>query len=366
MKGEKIGMGDEIYGKLAKVLDTLPNGFPSSESGVETAILKKIFSEDEAELFCDLRLSFETAEQVAERTGRPLEGLEERLIEMWKLGQVFGVDMGDAKIFKMMPWIFGIYEMQLDRMDREFAGMCEKYFESFARQFFMNKPQLMQVVPVEKEISAIQETLPYEKVSSIIENGVSFGLNHCICKKNKSLLDKGCDNPTEVCMGIAPVPGVFEKGHWGRPISKEEAKEVLRRAEEAGLVHMTVNNEVDHFYICNCCGCCCGVLQSINRFGITDAVNSHFFAEIDQDRCVGCGVCADERCQVNAIESDGDIYRVIKKRCIGCGLCISSCPEEAATLKRKTGDELAPPPLDEKEWFEQRGRNRGVDFSAYK
>ena len=62
-------MGDETYYKLAKVLDTLPNGFPSTESGVEIKLLKKIFSPDEAELFCDLRLVHETSDQIAQRTG---------------------------------------------------------------------------------------------------------------------------------------------------------------------------------------------------------------------------------------------------------------------------------------------------------
>ncbi len=69
-------MGDEAYHKLANVLDTLPNGFPSTDSGIEIKILKKVFTPDEAELFCDLRLTLETAEQIAERTGRTLEGLE--------------------------------------------------------------------------------------------------------------------------------------------------------------------------------------------------------------------------------------------------------------------------------------------------
>jgi len=77
-------MSDEIYHKLAKVLDTLPNGFPATESGVEIRLLKRIFQPEQAELFCDLRLTFETVEQIAERTGRPLEGLEEisRVIEV--------------------------------------------------------------------------------------------------------------------------------------------------------------------------------------------------------------------------------------------------------------------------------------------
>ena len=77
-------MSDEIYKKLAKVLDTLPNGFPATESGVEIRLLERIFDPDQAVLFCNLRLAFESAEQIAERTGRPLEGLEEALIEIYK------------------------------------------------------------------------------------------------------------------------------------------------------------------------------------------------------------------------------------------------------------------------------------------
>ena len=87
-------MEEEVYLKLARVLDTLPNGFPATESGVELKLLKKIFSPDQADLFCDMRLTFETAEQVAARTGRPLEGLEERLKAMGKSGQLFAIDFG--------------------------------------------------------------------------------------------------------------------------------------------------------------------------------------------------------------------------------------------------------------------------------
>ena len=63
-------MSDASYDKLAKVLDTLPNGFPSTESGVEIKLLKRIFQPDEAELFCDLKLKLETAKKIARRTGR--------------------------------------------------------------------------------------------------------------------------------------------------------------------------------------------------------------------------------------------------------------------------------------------------------
>ena len=167
-------------------------------------------------------------------------------------------------------------------------------------------------------------------------------------------------------MAVAPVPGVFDNYHWGRPISKEDAYEVLRISEEAGLVHQTFNVESGHFFICNCCGCCCGVLRAINELGITSATNSHFYAEINPDNCTACGICADERCQVNAIEEGEDTYQVIREKCIGCGLCVSTCPSEAIRLLRKQPEERIPPARDEQDWNEERGRQRGVDFSAYK
>ena len=359
---------DTIYKKLAKVLDTLPNGYPETESGVELKILKLIFTPDEAELFCDLRLTFETPDQIARRTGRPLEGLDEKLTSMWHRGQLFGVDFGTVKMFKILPWVFGIYEFQLKRMTRELAELWEEYAFSYGPQFFTNTPQLMQVVPVEEEIptDSLQVAMPYERISGLIEKGKAFAVNDCICKKEKELLGHRCDKPMEVCLAIAPVPGIFDNHPMGaRPISKEEAYEVLRKSEEAGLVHLTSNFEHGHIYICNCCGCCCGVLRSINEMGISNAVNAHYYAAIDGDACVSCGLCKDERCQIGAIEESDGAYQILQDRCIGCGICISTCPSDAIRLMRKNPEDIVKPPAGETEWFKMRGGMRGVDFSAY-
>jgi len=361
-------MDEEVYYRVAKVLDTLPNGYPPTESGVEIKLLKKVFTPEEADLFCDLRLTFETAEQIADRTGRALEGLDEKLTTMWRKGQLFGVDFGAERVYRMLPWVFGIFEFQLPRLDREFCELNEEYFNVFGKQFFSNKPQMMQIIPVEKDISARHQAMPYEFVSTILENGQDFSVSECVCKKERRIMDRGCERPLESCLAIAPVPGVFEKMGWGRPISREEAYSLLARSEEQALVHMTYNTQSGQLFICNCCKCCCGVLRSINEAGIpaSNVVNSYYYAEIDPDTCVACGVCADERCQVNAIEEGEGAYRVIVERCIGCGLCVSTCPSEAIRLVHKDDKECATPPLDEAAWYEERGRQRGVDFSRYK
>lgn len=361
-------MNGDVFLKLARVLDTLPNGFPETETGVEIKLLKMVFNEEQADLFCDLRLTFETAAEIAARTGRPLDGLEEKLFEMAKAGQLFTIKLGSTRFFKMLPWVFGIYEFQLGNMDRAFAELVEQYWPAYSRQFFTNQPQLMQTLAVEETIPSHQEALPYEKVSTIIENGQSFLVNECICKKERGLLEKPCDRPVHVCLAIAPVPGLFDKSPLGRVISKQEAYAILNQAEEDGLVHLTGNVQVGQFYICNCCKCCCGVLRSINEFGIPAAmvVNSHYYAAIDAEACVGCGVCANERCQVGAIEELEDTYRVIPDRCIGCGLCVGHCPAEAIRLVRKDQAMQTTPPFTEDDWFDERGRKRGVNFAAYK
>jgi len=363
-----MNMTDDVYKRVAGVLDTLPNGFPATESGVEIKLLKKVFTPEQADLFCEMRLTFETADEIAGRTGRPLEGLEERLVGMSKSGQLFMVKLGKTRYFKMLPWAVGIYEFQLGRIDKEFAELIEEYAPVFSRQFFSKMPQVMQVLPIEEKISDKEEALPYEKVSSIIENGQSFLVNDCICKKEKGLLGKPCDRPVQVCLAIAPIPGVFDNAPMGRVISRSEAYALLKKTEEKALVHLTSNLQYGSFYICNCCKCCCGVLRSINEFGIPagEVVNSHYYAEIDPDLCTRCGLCSDERCQVGAIEEGEDAYRIIRDRCIGCGLCISTCPAEAVRLIHKDPEKRVPPPITEETWFDERGKGRGVDFSAYK
>ena len=361
-------MHEEVYHKLAKVLDTLPNGFPATENGVEIRLLKKIFTPEQADLFCKLRLTFETAGQIAERTGLEVEGLEEILVSMAEGGQIFMIELEDTRFFRMLPWVFGIYEFQMNRIDREFAELSEEFFPVYSRQFASQRPQLMQTLAIEEAIPAHQEALPYEKVSAIIDSNQSFRVSECICKKERGLLGHPCEKPLEVCLAIAPIPGVFEDSPGSRVISKDEAYELLNRAEEAGLVHLTMNVQVGQIFICNCCSCCCGVLRSITELGIPASlvINSHYYAKIDDDACTGCGLCADERCQVNAIAEENGTYRIIPEKCIGCGLCISTCPTQAIDLVHRAPDKIATPPFTEDDWFAERGRLRGVDFSEFK
>ena len=132
------------------------------------------------------------------------------------------------------------------------------------------------------------------------------------------------------------------------------------RRRNIGLVH-TVSNVAEGIgYVCNCCGCCCGILRGITEFGLEQSVaKANYRAAIDADLCIGCGICA-ERCHVDAIHEVGGVYAVIAERCIGCGLCVTGCSSEAVTLTRLPEAETVHPPADFAAWEQERLRNRGL------
>jgi hypothetical protein len=172
-------VSDDVYRKLAKLLDTLPNGFPATDSGLEIQILEKIFTPEEAELFCDLRLSFETPIEIAQRTGRPLGQLDEMLARMWEKGQIEGAGLGPTRIFRMLPWVVGIWEMQVGRLDAELARLGDEYYEHFGPQLFGQEPRVMRTIPIEQDATPTQQALSFDRVSGIIEGlGAARAAHH--------------------------------------------------------------------------------------------------------------------------------------------------------------------------------------------
>jgi electron transport complex protein RnfB len=353
-------MSENAYRRLARTLDAIPNGFPATESGVELLLLAKIFAPEEAALAAVMGLSREPADQIAARAGVDPEFAYTTLKTMVRKGQIRGGRKDGQLAFGLLPFVVGIYEEQLSRMDRELAELFERYFQESFGQISGVAPALQRVIPVEESIPAGIEIYPYERATELLENAKAWGVRDCICRVQQKLIGKGCDRPVNNCLSFAPVEGVFDHNETIRAISKEEALRILHEAEDAGLVHSPGNYRDGNRYICNCCTCCCGVLRNIAEFSIPTAIaSSAFVAVVDAAGCAGCGDCL-ERCQFGALALPDDLCLVDAGRCVGCGLCATVCPTEALHLERRPAGEIPPPPADFMDWMAQRARARGL------
>ena len=355
-------MSSDAYRKLAERLDAIPNGFTPTESGLR--LLAKLFSEEEAALAAEMRLSFEPPAAIAPRAGRSEADASELLAEMASKGLVRSARSGDTPAYGLMPFAVGIYEESLPRMDEELAALFEEYYrETRGGVMTQGEPALQRVIPVGTSIPVELEIFPYEQASQYLENARSWGVRDCICRVQQKLVGKGCDAPLESCLVFAPVEGAFDRSEATRAITKEEALRILRESAEAGLVHSTMNQKGQIFYICNCCTCCCGVMRGLKEFGIPTAVaRSDFRVAVDPDRCTGCGACV-ERCQFDALDLEGGIAEADYVRCVGCGVCVQSCPVGALSMERRPEGDVPEPPANRRAWLAERAAARGLSIA---
>jgi electron transport complex protein RnfB len=350
---------DKPYKQLAEQLNALPNGFPPTDDGRELKLLAKLFTPEEAGLAAQLTSSLETVEEFAARTGRDVTGLRDQLKGMSRRGLIETGRKDGTLGFKLLPFVVGIYEMQVGTMDVELARLFEDYFQQFSQVLWV-KPQVHRVIPVNETVRNSMEVRPFESASEIVNAMQSWGVLDCICRKQKALIGQACEHPIDVCMIMDQRPDAFEKSPVIRALTQDEAMGTLRRAAEAGLVHSVSNSVEGTYYICNCCTCSCGILRGMAELGIANVVaSSAFVNQVDEGICNGCEDCI-KSCQFNALSMDGLLAKVDSVRCTGCGVCVIACSTGALGLARRPEEEVKPVPQTLADWGAQRIAERGL------
>jgi len=353
----------DVYKRLSKKLDELPNGFPATESGVELKILEKIFTPDEAEMALKLRPMPETVEAVAERLDTPVDEMQKILDNMVEKGEIGSFKMFGQQMYMLFPFVIGIYEFQLERMDKEMTELFEEYAPLLVRTVGNFEPAVARVVPVSTEIKQDLHVHRYEDMAKMISEAKSFCVRECICRKEQKLEGNQCKHTFETCLSFSTEEDAFDRYPSGRIVAKDEALKIMKDAEEEGLVHCTYNVEEGQVFVCNCCPCCCGILRGVKSYNAPYILaKSNFVAVIDEESCAACGVCADERCPMDAIVETDGTYAVIAERCIGCGVCTPTCPTESIKLERRPESEQDQPPSNLMEWNMKRAASRGIEI----
>jgi len=356
---------NDAYERLAEVLDKIPNSYTSVEDGTHLKVLRWIFTPEEADLTRRMKLRGETVEEMADRLELNVEGMESMLETMHEKGQIRAWNSSTGRRYALIPFVVGIYEEQLGRMDKEFAQLVEDYFvKGRGGELFGTEPAVFRVIPINAAVKTELEIHPYDVAEEIIRNSKSWGLRECICKKQQELLNNPCKYPKSVCLIFAPKKeNAFDEDELTQSITMEESLKILRESEEAGLVHCTMNIQSGNNYICNCCTCCCNVLRGVSLSGTPHAfVKANFIVGVDAELCSGCGTCV-ERCQFDALSIPEDISVVNPDLCIGCGVCVITCPEGALELDSLKAEEKKKPVESIMDWMTQKAISRGVDPS---
>jgi electron transport complex protein RnfB len=347
------------YEKLRQRLDDMGTGFPATQNGIEIKILKRIFTEADAEMFMMLTPMLETPESVAGRLNLPVDDTAKHIENMAKRGLLFRQKKNDVVRYAAVPFVVGIFEFQLNSVDEALAKDIETYYhEALGKSFQAWNTPVMRTIPINRELVTEWPIAPYEDVMKIFDDQKKIAVAPCICRTIAKKGDRGCDKPMEACFLFGSHASFYVDNGMGRYITKEEAKDIARNNEAAGLVMQPFNSQ----YVggmCSCCGDCCGMLRSLKKqSNPAAAVKSNYFACVDEEACSGCETCLD-RCQMEAIDIVEEIAIINLKRCIGCGLCVSTCPTDAVRLAKKSEDQQYLPPETGMETYIRIAQERG-------
>ncbi|MHA1576775.1 MAG: ATP-binding protein, partial [Candidatus Thorarchaeota archaeon] len=296
-------MMETPWERLAAVLDKIPNGYVHVDDGSHLRVLEWMFTSGEAEIASQMKLRGETVDELTERLSPGItENLKDQLETMASKGQIRAWNSSTGRRYALIPFAVGIFEEHLDRMNPELAQLLEDfYLKGRAGGLFDTEPAIFKVIPVNRVVQTDLEIYPYQKAEEMVQGAKSWGIRECICKKQQRLIGNHCEYPSSVCMIFSKKENSFDSDDLTKTITKEESLRILREAEEAGLVHCSMNIQSGHYYICNCCTCCCYVLRGVSVLDQPHAyVKSDYIMKIDENACTGCETCI-ERCQFDAL-----------------------------------------------------------------
>ncbi len=342
------------YDRLQHALDRQVTGAPASAAF--TQILRLLYAPDEAALAARLPIRPARLETLARQLGRPPEELDAQLTRLADRGLVLDLSTERGRYFALPPVVIGFFEFTFMRARpdlpmKELAALFETYMTEgdgqFARAVFQGPTQLGRSLPRESALpdEPTVEVLDYEKATAIIRDARAAAVSLCACRHKASHLDHACDRPQRTCLTFGGSGGMLVDHGLAQAIDKAEALDILAECRAAGLAQTADNVREGVSFICNCCGCCCGMMRAIKEFDLPHAiVTSNWQMEVEYDNCNGCEKCV-AACPVGAIRLDERVeerpngrrhrvrWAVVEPElCLGCGTCSGACKFNGLTM----------------------------------
>lgn len=348
---------EDIYNKLRELVSPeLSLELPKHE--ITNKLLTNMFPEEEAFLAANgFRKAIRptTAWRIRRRTNLSKEKVERILEDMVYTGKLIQY----GPFYVILPYIPGGFEFYFttgrddpERMKKVAKAHDELFELGYPLGLSKMNPPIYRVIStieptneiieVNKSLDVEHQVLPYEVLKEYLADKDDFAVVACSCRTAAEMAGHPCERTDEnFCITAGLLAKYSIKTGVGREVDLEELMEVMKRAEEEGLVHQTINIKKNSGFICNCCPCCCGFLKSVKELDNYGAIiKSNFDPVIEKDKCLTCTVCQ-EICPMDAISAkesnDGSEKQDIimnRELCIGCGLCASHCPQEAIYLQK--------------------------------
>ena len=354
------GVADAHLDVAQKLSSPLLMGPPLCDQLV--ALVEHTFTHEEASLVRHLGVARgRDAAYLARAEGRGAEEIRPILASVAdRKRAVASTGSGDARRYRLLPVMPGIFEMVLisespetmGDWHRRFAELIEELFETGYHLDYLDErtPAAARFLPVATAMAGHPMSLPTDRLEVVLDRYDVFGVANCQCRMTAAVKGEACGAPMEVCMSMGKAATLGIKRGWLREVTRREALDIKHDAESHGLVNWMLNVESSRGQVsCSCCGCCCKAMRLVNEFNAPALLAPpHFMPQFDESSCTHCGRCAIE-CPMGAITIDTAAKTISfnASRCIGCGLCKLACQRQRAIEMQPVPDYRLP----YKSWF---------------
>jgi Pyruvate/2-oxoacid:ferredoxin oxidoreductase delta subunit len=348
-------VGKDIFRELGAKIDGMEMRVPWNDR--LRAVLEELYTREEADVVIKMPYGLSTIEQLTTATGYEESELRRILDNLTAKGLAVDIWINEAYHYSPSPLVVGIFEFTMMRMapdadTRKWAKLLHDYMEGDDAFLEGNlgkgeKISFLRAMPHESAIAPSEyfEVLDYEKASALIAEADRFAIGICSCRHEKMHLgEKKCDVPLESCTQFGYAADFMIRHNLAREVSRSEMEEHFIKSKERGLVLAADNVRKNMRFVCHCCKCCCGPMLAIREHGYPNAlVTSNYIAGIQEDTCVGCGLCV-KACPINAIamvplekpeSRKKQDARVDTSLCVGCGVCALKCPTRSCLLTKR-------------------------------